>query len=77
MNLQGVKKKSRSKTIWGGAVAAATGAAGFAAPLLGWLVSGQAPADVTTIVQSVTSITGAVAGVVAIVGRITATKRVG
>ncbi len=59
-----------SKTVWGGVLALAAGAAG----IFGYAVS---TADVTAITDIVTSVGAAIGGLIAIVGRIKATKKLG
>lgn len=60
----------RSKTFWGGITA-------ILAPLLGMVGYSVTPADMAEIVTLVTAILSAGGGILAIFGRIKATKRIG
>ena len=64
------KSALHSKGVWGGAVAISAGLAG----VLGYTVT---PADQVQIVNLAAGVVSAVGGVLAIIGRIRATKRIG
>lgn len=59
----------QSKTVWGGAVALIAGAAG----LLGFNIG---PEDQAALIDSLYAIASAVGGLLAIVGRVKASKRI-
>lgn len=59
-----------SKTIWGGLIA-------VAAAVAGWFGYSLAAGDQATLVDALVSIGGAVGGILAIVGRVMASKTVG
>ena len=65
-----IKSPLASRGVWGGAIAIAAGVAG----VLGYTVS---PADQVQFVNLVAGLVSAVGGVLAIIGRIRATKRIG
>lgn len=68
--MEGVKSALTSKAVWGGIIAVGAGLAG----LIGYQI---APTDQANLVDLLTSIAAGIGGVVAIVGRIVATKRIG
>jgi hypothetical protein len=59
-----------SKAVWGGVIA-------VVASLLGIWGYSVTPADQASIVELVTSVVAAIGGVIAIVGRVMATKKIG
>ena len=63
--MTGEKAWYQSKTVWGGLVAAGAAVAGAFGIDLGAEAQGQ-------IVQNVTALAGAVGGIVAVIGRVTA-----
>jgi hypothetical protein len=65
-----VKSIFASKTVWGGLIAVAAALLG----LFGYTIT---PADQVAVVEAVAAIGSAVGGVLAIYGRIVATKRIG
>ena len=64
------KSALHSKGVWGGLIAMAAGLLG----LLGYTIS---PADQVQLVNLVAGIISAIGGILAIIGRIRATKRIG
>lgn len=68
--LNQTKSMLASRGVWGGATALLAGLAG----LLGYSVS---PADQVSLVNLATGLAAAVGGILAIIGRIRATKRIG
>lgn len=68
--MEGVKSFLSSKGVWGGLVAVA----GAVAALLGYTVT---PEDMEGVVSAAGAIAAAVGGVVAIVGRVVASKKIG
>lgn len=67
MSLTGKKSKLASKTVWGGAAA-------LLAPIVAALGYQIASVDAAGVIDLGTQIVGAIGGLVAIVGRVTATK---
>lgn len=65
-----VKSLFASKTVWGGILALIAALAG----LFGYTIT---PADQAALMETATAIVGAIGGVLAIYGRIVATKRIG
>lgn len=59
-----------SKTVWGGIIAVAAGLAG----VFGYSVS---PADQVQAIDALSGVAAAVGGIVAIFGRVKATKKIG
>lgn len=68
--MEEVKSVLASKTVWGGILAVLAAVAGF----LGYTVT---PADQVALMEIGAAVVGAVGGVLAIYGRIVATKRIG
>ena len=66
----GVKSFLYSKTVWGGVIAVAAGALGF----FGWSVSTD---DQQAMIDLAVAAAGAVGGLVAIYGRVRASKKIG
>jgi len=68
--MDGVKGFFSSKGVWGGIIAVVAAGAG----LIGYVVT---PDDTLALKDHVTEIAAAVGGIIAIYGRVTATKRIG
>jgi hypothetical protein len=68
--MDGIKNLLASKTVWGGLAALAAGIVG----LFGYSVS---PADSAQAIELGTGLASAVGGLVAIVGRVVASKKIG
>lgn len=68
--MDGIKNLFASKTVWGGIAALLAGVVG----LLGYNIGAE---DQASLVELGTGIAAAVGGIVAIVGRVVASKRIG
>jgi len=68
--MDGMKDILMSKGVWGGIIAMAAGLLG----LLGYRV---VPADAELLVEALVGVAAAVGGIIAIVGRVVASKKIG
>ena len=67
--MEGTKSIFASKTFWGGILAVASGVLGF----FGYTLS---PDDQQAIISMVTAVSGGIAGLICIWGRVTAKKKI-